>query len=349
VTRRPPLALLLAAGAVLGCGGSTTSSIAVVKVRAPATMPAVTQLQVQVSNAGLSDTKYFPPFGSAEGIVFPTSFAVTFAASRSGTLGIVVRALDAAAQIVAAGSTSVEIVAGGRADATVDLVLVGGSDGGLPGPEGGAPDGPGGSDVLPWGPDARDAGGTGGKSGTGGAIATGGATASLPPGTGGAVSIGGGGGVVSTGGSTARASGGAGGALLPGTGGTMSGTGGRTGTGGAVVGTGGRTGTGGAVGAGGAVGGMGGTTSVSTAAEPCTPAKTVTGGQSGVFDTTGAFCFKTTDTINGWGCSSFDGRTVKVNGTTKTCGATPLPAKVNGYYYFDCSAGAYAYASIFWY
>jgi len=37
-----------------------------------------------------------------------------------------------------------------------------------------------------------------------------------------------------------------------------------------------------------------------------------------------------------------------VNGVAKDCGNMPLPAKVNGYYYFDCSAGTYSYASIYW-
>jgi hypothetical protein len=78
------------------------------------------------------------------------------------------------------------------------------------------------------------------------------------------------------------------------------------------------------------------------------PAKTVTGGQSLNLGTTTAYCFKTPDSIAGWGCSNFEGRTLKVNGTVETCGALPLPAKVNGYYYFDVSAGSYSYAVITW-
>jgi hypothetical protein len=87
--------------------------------------------------------------------------------------------------------------------------------------------------------------------------------------------------------------------------------------------------------------------------EPCTPAATIAGttgsGNSGNFGTAGAYCFRTSDSISGWGCSNFDGRTLKVNGVAKDCAALPLPAKVNGYYYFDCSAGTYNYASIYWY
>jgi hypothetical protein len=82
--------------------------------------------------------------------------------------------------------------------------------------------------------------------------------------------------------------------------------------------------------------------------EPCKPERTLSGGQSGNFETMGAFCFRTPDEIAGWGCSNFDGRTVRVNGKTTTCGTVPLPAKVDGYHYFDATAGTYPWASIHW-
>jgi hypothetical protein len=112
--------------------------------------------------------------------------------------------------------------------------------------------------------------------------------------------------------------------------------------------TGGLMGSGGAVSTGGVMGVDGG------GSEPCVPAKTVTrnsggSGNSGNFGTTGAFCFRTADDIIGWNCGNFTGRTLKVNGVADTCGALPLPAKVNGYYYFDSSAGGVDYASIYWY
>lgn len=71
------------------------------------------------------------------------------------------------------------------------------------------------------------------------------------------------------------------------------------------VGSGGSGGTGGTGGTGGAsTGGTGGGTS----GEPCVPKATICGGQSGNFNTTGAYCFRTPDSIAGWGCSNFDGR-----------------------------------------
>ena len=114
------------------------------------------------------------------------------------------------------------------------------------------------------------------------------------------------------------------------------------------MGSGGVTGSGGTVALDGGIEIDGG----SGESEPCVPAKTITGtgsGNSGSFETAGAYCFRTADTIAGWNCSNFDGRTLKVNGVTITCGTMPLPAKVNSYYYFDASAGSFDYASIFWY
>ncbi len=81
-------------------------------------------------------------------------------------------------------------------------------------------------------------------------------------------------------------------------------------------------------------------------AEPCYPATSATY-NTGNFNTTGKACYKTTQNISGWGCSSFDGRTVKVNGVQVLCGGA-LPAKTNGAYYFDVSAGTKAWASINW-
>ncbi len=72
----------------------------------------------------------------------------------------------------------------------------------------------------------------------------------------------------------------------------------------------------------------------------------VSGGQSGNFNTTGAACFTVTGTINGWGCSNADGRTVTVNGTGVTCGQMPLPG--SSPYTFSFSAGTYPWASFYW-
>jgi glucuronoarabinoxylan endo-1,4-beta-xylanase len=131
--------------------------------------------------------------------------------------------------------------------------------------------------------------------------------------------------------------------------GSKGGSGGSAGSRGGNGGTGGGAGTGGSTGRGGTGGGAGTTGSGgSGGAEPCTPAKTVSGGQSGAFNTTGPYCFRTPDNITGWNCSSFDGRTLQVNDVTKTCGAMPLPAKYNGYYYFEASGGTFAWASMAW-
>ena len=73
-----------------------------------------------------------------------------------------------------------------------------------------------------------------------------------------------------------------------------------------------------------------------------------TGMASGDFQTADAVCVRVTDVVVGWGCSNFEGRTIKVNGTTVTCGQVPLPSQVDGAYYFDISAGDFSYASFYW-
>ncbi len=81
---------------------------------------------------------------------------------------------------------------------------------------------------------------------------------------------------------------------------------------------------------------------------PCANAITMTSTNTGNFNTTGAVCYRTSANVGGWGCSSFDGRTVKVNGVARTCGQMPMPSKwSDGYYYFDVSAGAYAWAALY--
>jgi endoglucanase len=87
---------------------------------------------------------------------------------------------------------------------------------------------------------------------------------------------------------------------------------------------------------------------VSTGGEPCTPSRTfTTQTSSGSFGTTSAYCFRTSMNIAGWGCSNFNGRSLLVNDVAVSCGAT-LPAKHNGYYYFEATNGAFDYASVYW-
>ncbi len=85
---------------------------------------------------------------------------------------------------------------------------------------------------------------------------------------------------------------------------------------------------------------------------PCASPLTITGGQSGNFNTTGAVCLRTAATVYGWGCANFAGRTVSVNGgaATATCGGGPLPLAKwsDGYTYFAVSAGSYPWASLYY-
>lgn len=77
------------------------------------------------------------------------------------------------------------------------------------------------------------------------------------------------------------------------------------------------------------------------------------GGNSGSFGTTGAYCFKTQDTIAGWGVSSFDGRSISVTvngtGTAVTTPGATLPSKGSSdFYHFDSTAGSYSWAAVYW-
>jgi endoglucanase len=93
----------------------------------------------------------------------------------------------------------------------------------------------------------------------------------------------------------------------------------------------------------------GGSGSMNQGNAPCSPVKDATGMMSGEFGTMGPVCIRVTDDIVGWGCSNFDGRTLKINGQPIMCGALPLPDKIDGAYYFEVSGGTYDYASFYWY
>lgn len=70
-------------------------------------------------------------------------------------------------------------------------------------------------------------------------------------------------------------------------------------------------------------------------------------GNTGNFNTTGAVCYRTNATINGWGCYNFDGRTVTVGGEARTCAQMPLTRSSDGYYYFSVSGGTYPWAGLY--
>ena len=99
-------------------------------------------------------------------------------------------------------------------------------------------------------------------------------------------------------------------------------------------------------GAGATMGSAGATMGPSDA--PCSPAKDLSNHMSGELGTTDAVCLRVTDEVIGWGCSNFEGRTVKVNGVQVGCAQVPLPDKVHGAYYFEISAGQFSYASFYW-
>lgn len=82
--------------------------------------------------------------------------------------------------------------------------------------------------------------------------------------------------------------------------------------------------------------------------DPAQPGATQ--GNSGSFDTTEAVCYFVVGTFNAWNCSNIGGRTVTINGSPAMCGG-PLPAPVDGGYYFQFSASTMGtnYTTFYWY
>ena len=187
--------------------------------------------------------------------------------------------------------------------------------------------------------DVGNTGGTG-NDGTGGtAPGTGGSAAN-----GGSTSVGSGG-STSAGGSKSNGSGGG-----KATGGTGFGSGGSTGSGGSK--SGGFAGFGFPPATGGtASGGSTGTPSPAACPNPIEPATPgAVQGDSGSFGTLEAVCYFVEGNFNSWNCSNLGGRTIAVNGTPVLMCGGPLPAKVDGGYYFEFGAStSIEYTSFYWY
>jgi hypothetical protein len=190
-------------------------------------------------------------------------------------------------------------------------------------------------------PDAgSDAGGGAGLPEEGGAPGAGGST----PQAGGPASAGKGGG-------------GSGSAGSPGTGGKGGGTAGSTGKGGSGSGgtvgvagsssTGGKAGTGSSGAGGSSVAGAGGGSAAGYCDNPVDlPATAMNTGNIG----TAAACFRTKATFNTIVCSNMADRTVKVNGMLAMCSVkTAFPPAIDGWNYFDITAGAMSYAQLGWF
>jgi hypothetical protein len=196
--------------------------------------------------------------------------------------------------------------------------------------------------------------GAGGGSSAGGRIGDGGAPG--PSESGGAIGTAGrggggsGGGIASSGGMTGSGGGSAasGGMTASGGGGGRGGSptpsGGATGTAG-TTGRAGSSGVAGSPGAGGTAGGGGPCASVCANPTKVTGPKYNSGGVG-----LGAACFEITADIMGGTCFNFEARTLKLNGTTESCAGSnwplPLPAKKNGGYCIEISAGSNASAGI---
>ena len=156
--------------------------------------------------------------------------------------------------------------------------------------------------------------------------------------------------------SAGKSGSGKGGSGSAGTGGSGSAGKGGSGSGGTVgasgSSTGGKAGTSssGAAGSSAGADGTAGAPSTGPCASPV-DLPTAATGNSGNFNTLGAVCFRTKSTFNSLGCSNFAGRTIKVNDVLDTCDGKKktFAAAIDGWNYFDVSAGTLSYASFGWY
>ncbi|HEY3253210.1 MAG TPA: hypothetical protein VGJ91_04645, partial [Polyangiaceae bacterium] len=100
-------------------------------------------------------------------------------------------------------------------------------------------------------------------------------------------------------------------------------------------------------GAGGSSAGAGGGTTAGYCENPIDlPAAAMNTGNIG----TAAACYRTKASFNAIVCSSMDDRTVKVNGMLAKCSTvTAFPPAIDGWSYFDISAGTVEWASLGWY
>ena len=112
-----------------GCSKSASDSVVYVTVTAPAGLPPVTQLRVNLAYAGETDIELFPRTNSTTPISFSSgaTFVLELPHSSSGTISIAIDALNSVGGLVSHGESAVPIVTGGQTNITV--VLGTGNDG----------------------------------------------------------------------------------------------------------------------------------------------------------------------------------------------------------------------------
>ena len=112
-----------------GCSKTSSDSVVYVTVTAPAGLPPVTQLRVNLVYAGRSDTELFPSTNTTKAINFTpaATFVLDLPHSSSGNIDVAIDALSAAGSLVSHGEKTGPIVAGSRTD--IWVVLGPGNDG----------------------------------------------------------------------------------------------------------------------------------------------------------------------------------------------------------------------------
>jgi alpha-tubulin suppressor-like RCC1 family protein len=121
--------LVLSATSLLACERDGDSYI-VVHSDVNCDVPRVFQLRITVKNNGLADRKTIPETPGAE-LGFPSSITLITSGPYSGSMDVLVEALDASGQIVGQGIANVILAPGGRTDVNLRIVAGGPSGTGV--------------------------------------------------------------------------------------------------------------------------------------------------------------------------------------------------------------------------
>jgi alpha-tubulin suppressor-like RCC1 family protein len=117
-----PVLLATAALALLSCRPDKDSYV-VVHSDVNCDVPRVFQLRVTITNNGVADQKILPETASAE-LGFPSSIVLALPGSRTGSVDLIVEALDDNRRIVGRGTASGTLAPGGRIDLYVQLTAI---------------------------------------------------------------------------------------------------------------------------------------------------------------------------------------------------------------------------------
>ena len=112
---RRPLRVATAALLLLACRSSDKDTYVVIHSDVNCDVPRVFQLRITISSGGTADQKMVPETAGAE-MNFPSSLTLVMPGSRSGSVDVVVEAVDGSHQVIGRGTASGTLIAEDRID-----------------------------------------------------------------------------------------------------------------------------------------------------------------------------------------------------------------------------------------